>query len=319
MTVAGDWTACGLDAGCVEAAVMSGMLAAHRDHRRHNHRSNPSSGTTTHEPPRQPCASSVHRCSAPRPDRGAANFYRSASDNDAAVGGVPLDSVEAAVVAAVRMGYKIAAEQIDRTERHRPAAAPGGRQGRRRRQRPAGAGCDRTTGVQDADVAVLAGSRDSPMTGQSAQAARGCGIPDPRLAVRPDAPRRRPRGIAAAMTGRRRRASARSYAHAGLTQQASGSRTRKRFTRKILHKSQRRAVQVIAAGTSRRQPHQGSTRSPSTRCSRRRATINGIADRDAGRDARADDHHPAGHHPRHRGVRAICHGELQIGYVEITF
>jgi uncharacterized protein with NAD-binding domain and iron-sulfur cluster len=29
MSVAGDWTACGLDAGCVEAAVMSGMLAAH--------------------------------------------------------------------------------------------------------------------------------------------------------------------------------------------------------------------------------------------------------------------------------------------------
>jgi uncharacterized protein with NAD-binding domain and iron-sulfur cluster len=28
-TIAGDWTACGLDAGCVEAAVMSGMLAAH--------------------------------------------------------------------------------------------------------------------------------------------------------------------------------------------------------------------------------------------------------------------------------------------------
>ena len=28
MTVAGDWTACGLDVGCVEAAVMSGMLAA---------------------------------------------------------------------------------------------------------------------------------------------------------------------------------------------------------------------------------------------------------------------------------------------------
>ena len=28
-TVAGDWTACGLDAGCVEAAVMSGMLAVH--------------------------------------------------------------------------------------------------------------------------------------------------------------------------------------------------------------------------------------------------------------------------------------------------
>jgi hypothetical protein len=29
MTIAGDWTACGLDTGCVEAAVMSGMLAAH--------------------------------------------------------------------------------------------------------------------------------------------------------------------------------------------------------------------------------------------------------------------------------------------------
>jgi len=29
VSVAGDWTACGLDAGCVEAAVMSGMLAAH--------------------------------------------------------------------------------------------------------------------------------------------------------------------------------------------------------------------------------------------------------------------------------------------------
>ena len=29
LTVAGDWTACGLDVGCVEAAVMSGRLAAH--------------------------------------------------------------------------------------------------------------------------------------------------------------------------------------------------------------------------------------------------------------------------------------------------
>ena len=29
MTVAGDWTACGLDVGCVEAAVMSGLLASH--------------------------------------------------------------------------------------------------------------------------------------------------------------------------------------------------------------------------------------------------------------------------------------------------
>lgn len=29
LALAGDWTACGLDAGCVESAVMSGMLAAH--------------------------------------------------------------------------------------------------------------------------------------------------------------------------------------------------------------------------------------------------------------------------------------------------
>jgi uncharacterized protein with NAD-binding domain and iron-sulfur cluster len=29
LTVAGDWTACGVDVGCIEAAVMSGMLAAH--------------------------------------------------------------------------------------------------------------------------------------------------------------------------------------------------------------------------------------------------------------------------------------------------
>jgi uncharacterized protein with NAD-binding domain and iron-sulfur cluster len=29
LSVAGDWTACGLDVGCVEAAVISGRLAAH--------------------------------------------------------------------------------------------------------------------------------------------------------------------------------------------------------------------------------------------------------------------------------------------------
>jgi hypothetical protein len=29
LTVAGDWTASGLDSGCIESAVMSGMLAAH--------------------------------------------------------------------------------------------------------------------------------------------------------------------------------------------------------------------------------------------------------------------------------------------------
>jgi hypothetical protein len=29
LTIAGDWTACGITEGCVEAAVMSGLLAAH--------------------------------------------------------------------------------------------------------------------------------------------------------------------------------------------------------------------------------------------------------------------------------------------------
>ena len=29
LTIAGDWTECGFNAGCVEAAVMSGRLAAH--------------------------------------------------------------------------------------------------------------------------------------------------------------------------------------------------------------------------------------------------------------------------------------------------
>jgi hypothetical protein len=51
------------------------------------------------------------------PNRTAGNFYRSASSGGRAVGGVPLDSVEAAATAAVRMGYKIAAAQIDRTAR----------------------------------------------------------------------------------------------------------------------------------------------------------------------------------------------------------
>jgi uncharacterized protein with NAD-binding domain and iron-sulfur cluster len=29
LTLAGDWTECGFNTGCVEAAVMSGRLAAH--------------------------------------------------------------------------------------------------------------------------------------------------------------------------------------------------------------------------------------------------------------------------------------------------
>jgi hypothetical protein len=29
MTIAGDWTECSFNEGCIEAAVMSGMLASH--------------------------------------------------------------------------------------------------------------------------------------------------------------------------------------------------------------------------------------------------------------------------------------------------
>jgi hypothetical protein len=51
------------------------------------------------------------------PRRGAANFYRSASADASTIGGVSLDSVEAAVVAAVQMGYKVAEAQLDRSAR----------------------------------------------------------------------------------------------------------------------------------------------------------------------------------------------------------
>jgi hypothetical protein len=51
------------------------------------------------------------------PKRSAANFYRAAADDQSAIGGIALDSVEAAVTAAVRLGYKVAEAQIDRTAR----------------------------------------------------------------------------------------------------------------------------------------------------------------------------------------------------------
>ena len=50
-----------------------------------------------------------------RPNRGAGNFYKSAVGTGEKL--LPFDSAEAAVVAAVRMGYKIAEAQIDRTAR----------------------------------------------------------------------------------------------------------------------------------------------------------------------------------------------------------
>lgn len=57
-----------------------------------------------------------------RPDRRAANYYRSAADDghgkdDHAIGGIPLSSAESAVVAAVRMAYRVAEVQIDRSAR----------------------------------------------------------------------------------------------------------------------------------------------------------------------------------------------------------
>lgn len=52
-----------------------------------------------------------------RPNRGAGNFYRAASDDSRAVGGIPLDNVEATVTAAVRTGYRIAQAQLDRSAR----------------------------------------------------------------------------------------------------------------------------------------------------------------------------------------------------------
>jgi hypothetical protein len=51
------------------------------------------------------------------PNRGAANFYRSASDNPHVIGGISLDNVEDAFTSAVRMAYRVAEAQIDRTAR----------------------------------------------------------------------------------------------------------------------------------------------------------------------------------------------------------
>lgn len=49
------------------------------------------------------------------PDRRAGGFYRTADRGDKGIPGLSLASTEAVVVSAVRMGYKIAEEQIDRS------------------------------------------------------------------------------------------------------------------------------------------------------------------------------------------------------------
>lgn len=51
------------------------------------------------------------------PDRRAGNYYRGAADDGKAIGGIPLTSAEGAVVAAVRMAYRVAEAQIDRSAR----------------------------------------------------------------------------------------------------------------------------------------------------------------------------------------------------------
>jgi hypothetical protein len=52
-----------------------------------------------------------------RPNRRAGGFYRTAEVEGQEDGGVPLTGIEHAVVAAVRMGYKVAEVQIDRSTR----------------------------------------------------------------------------------------------------------------------------------------------------------------------------------------------------------
>lgn len=51
------------------------------------------------------------------PDRTVGNYYRSAADGGNVIGGIPLTSAEAAVVAGVRMAYQVAEAQIDRSAR----------------------------------------------------------------------------------------------------------------------------------------------------------------------------------------------------------
>lgn len=51
------------------------------------------------------------------PVRSAGGFYRTAEGKDAASGGIPLNTANDAVVAAVRLAYKVAEAQIDRSAR----------------------------------------------------------------------------------------------------------------------------------------------------------------------------------------------------------
>jgi hypothetical protein len=52
-----------------------------------------------------------------RPERTAVHYFRGAAEDGSAIGGIPLKSTEAAMVAVVRMAYKVAGLQIDRSAR----------------------------------------------------------------------------------------------------------------------------------------------------------------------------------------------------------
>ena len=71
-----------------------------------NNKSAKPAGLWSREPPR--------RIS---PKRGAGGFYRTAEGDGAGLGGVPLSAAEDAVVAAVRLAYKVAGTQVDRSTR----------------------------------------------------------------------------------------------------------------------------------------------------------------------------------------------------------
>jgi hypothetical protein len=70
-----------------------------------NRRAKPA-GLWSREPPRRTS-----------PKRGAGGFYRTAEGDGPGLGGVPLSAAEDAVVAAVRLAYKVADAQVDRSTR----------------------------------------------------------------------------------------------------------------------------------------------------------------------------------------------------------
>jgi hypothetical protein len=106
-----------------------------------------------------------------RPNRRVGGFYRTAEDGRAGVGGVPLTAAEDAVVAAVRLAYNVAEEQIERSTRL-------GRRLREAGDRAVGPGSDRET--VDATEKLLFDAAMSALTWVEALAAEE-GSPAKRL------------------------------------------------------------------------------------------------------------------------------------------